>query len=106
NEPSSSIQRIGGSCGREGAYGSTFASVTLPGNRARKTSFIPPSRPLYIGGAGTSSLSSCAYSSSAAACFSSARRALFGFTTKAGHLPVGLNTRGFGEFGGDCASKT
>src|SRR5262249_27093546 len=46
NEPSLSTQRIGGSCGRREAYGSTCASVTLPGKRARKTSFIPPSSPL------------------------------------------------------------
>jgi hypothetical protein len=47
NEPSLSTQGIGGSCGNRDAYGNTFASgITLPGNRARKTSFIPPSSPL------------------------------------------------------------
>src|SRR5262249_22561065 len=105
-ESSLSIQGIGGSCGREDAYGSTCASVTPTGNRARKTSFIPPSSPLEIGAAGTASLSNCAYSASSARCFSSARPAIFGFTTKTGHLPAGLNARGFGEFGGGCASNT
>jgi hypothetical protein len=44
NEPSLSTQGIGGNCGRYDAYGSTFASLTLPGNRARKTLFRRPVR--------------------------------------------------------------
>src|SRR5262245_28881091 len=90
NEPCLSAQGIGGSCGQCDANGSSLASVTLFGNRARKTLFIPPSRPLEIGAAGTSSLSNCAYSSSSVRCFFSTGCAIFRSTAKAGHLPAGL----------------
>src|SRR6516165_11858783 len=96
NEPSLSTQGIGGNCGRYDAYGSTFASLTLPGNRARKTLFIPPSSPLYIGEAGTLSLSNCANLTSSVRCFSNARRAIF----EVGHVEVRLNTKGNCQFRG------
>jgi len=46
--PSLSTQGTGGSCGSPiPVGGSTIASgIILPGNRARKTVFIPPSSPL------------------------------------------------------------
>src|SRR5262245_60238312 len=65
-----------------------------------------PSSPVVIGAVGHASFSNLAYLASSARCFSNARPAIFGFMTKAGHLAVGLNTRGFGEFGRACASKT
>jgi hypothetical protein len=48
NEPSLSAQGTGGICGKSiSPLGSTIASgIILPGNRARKTLFIPPSSPL------------------------------------------------------------
>jgi hypothetical protein len=52
------------------------------------------------------SLTNRAYSISSARCFSSAGRAIFGLTTKAGHLLVGSNARGCDEFGGADASNT
>src|SRR5262249_60888440 len=65
-ESSLSTQGIGGSCGRQDAYGSPCPDGTLTGNPARRNSFIPPSRPVQLGAASTSACRTCRHSAASA----------------------------------------
>ena len=103
NEPSLSAQGTGGICGSPGpaqAARLSLAVLFCPGTaRGKPYSFRRRVR-CRLGRLPCCTLTNCAYSSSSARCFSRADRAIFGLTTKAGHLPFGSNTRGFDEFAG------